>query len=274
MEKLLFKNNIVNIVIGVILAIFAVLAYFLGWIGDFLAIFIGIILIALSLKRFIVTFKKVRSRNATAVLMIEIILDLLFGALLIITQQNAEIYLGLVLFIRGFSYLIINYLINREIKFIIYIMNIAFLTVGCFFMFRPPLGLNYLEIAALCCFAFIGIVYIIFGIIYLNQEKKNQPVKVVAAPAKPVAKTVEVQAKPVAKPVETAPAKPVAVQTMEVKPVVETQPKPVEPAPEKKVASLNDMTVIELKALAKEKNIYGYTKMVKSELVAAIRKTK
>jgi len=273
MEKLLFKNNIVNIVIGVILAIFAVLAYFLGWIGDFLAIFIGIILIALSLKRFIVTFKKVRSRNATAVLMIEIILDLLFGALLIITQQNAEIYLGLVLFIRGFSYLIINYLINREIKFIIYIMNIAFLTVGCFFMFRPPLGLNYLEIAALCCFAFIGIVYILFGIIYLNQEKKNQPVKVVAAVAKPVAKPVEVQAKPVAKPVETAPAKPV-VQPTEVKPVVETLPKPVEPAPAKKVASLNDMTVIELKAIAKEKNIYGYTKMVKSELVAAIRKTK
>ncbi len=269
MEKLLFKNNIVNIVIGVILAIFAVLAYFLGWIGDFLAIFIGIILIALSLKRFIVTFKKVRSRNATAVLMIEIILDLLFGALLIITQQNAEIYLGLVLFIRGFSYLIINYLINREIKFIIYIMNIAFLTVGCFFMFRPPLGLNYLEIAALCCFGFIGIVYILFGIIYLNQEKKNQPEKAAVAAAKPVAKSMEAQVKPV----EVVPAKP-DIQPVEVKPVVETLPKPVEPAPSKKVASLNDMTVIELKALAKEKNIYGYTKMVKSELVAAIRKTK
>lgn len=272
MEKLLFKNNIANIVIGVILAIFAVLAYFLGWIGDFLAIFIGVILIALSLKRFIETFKKVRSRNATAALMIEFILDLLFGTLLIVTQKNAEVYIGSVLFLRGFTYLIINYLIDRPITFIIYLMNIGFLTAGCFFMFRPPLGLNYLEIAAVFCFAFIGIIYIIFGSIYLNAEKKKQPKKAPIAPAKPVAKPAETPVKPVPIPTETP--KPEVVPVPEEKKETPVQPKPVEPAPIKKAPSLADMTVTELKAMAKELNIHSYTKMVKSELISAIRKTK
>ncbi len=271
MEKLIFKNNIVNIVVGVLLTIFAVLAYFLGWIADFLSISVGIILIALSIKRFVVTFKSVRSRNATAVLMVEIILDLLFGTLLIITQKNPEVYIGLILFLRGLAYLIINYLINRPIKFLIYLMNIAFITVGCFFMFSNPLGITYLEFAALGCFAFIGIMYIIFGIIYLNAEKKNkQPVKVAVKPVTPP------PAKPVLKPVEAPqPAVNDIVQpASEAKKEVPPQSKPAAVVPEKKAPNLNDLTVIELKGLAKEKNIYGYTKMVKSELIAAIRKTK
>ncbi|MBU1145182.1 MAG: Rho termination factor N-terminal domain-containing protein [Firmicutes bacterium] len=270
MEKLLFKNNIVNIVVGVILTLFTILAYFLGWIGEFLAIFIGIILIALSLQRFIITFKKVRSRNATAVLMIEIILDLLLGTLLIITQKNAEIYIGLILFLRGFSYLIINYLINRPIKFIIYLMNILFLTVGCFFMFRPPLGLNYLEIAALCLFVFIGLIYIIFGILYLNENKKKQPIKEELALVKQAAKPTEPPMNTVVKPTETPKPDPKPEVKIETPP----KPKPIEPAPVVKTQNLTEMTVSELKAIAKEKNIYGYSKMVKSELIAVIRKTK
>ena len=47
MEKLIFKNAYLNAVLGFALILFAVLAYFLKWVEDFLPIIVGVVLILL-----------------------------------------------------------------------------------------------------------------------------------------------------------------------------------------------------------------------------------
>jgi len=53
MEKMIFKNKILNIVCGSILVIFAFVGYFTKVVEDYLPIIVGIVIILLSLRSFI-----------------------------------------------------------------------------------------------------------------------------------------------------------------------------------------------------------------------------
>jgi small subunit ribosomal protein S2 len=106
------------------------------------------------------------------------------------------------------------------------------------------------------------------------QEKKSvvaKPVKPVSQPAAPVVK----------KPVASAPAQPEkpveapkaeAPVVKEAAPVIE-EPQPLKAAEAKpSTVSLEDMTVVQLREMAKDKNITGYSKLRKAELIDELQK--
>lgn len=258
MKKMIFKNDIANIIVGTLLVVLAIVGYFMELFGDFLPIFLGVLLILLSIKRFVYTFQKTTSKNATLILIIEIILDFVFGGLLIYTRTHVELYVGLIVYIRGVSYLIINYIATRKIRLGQYLVNIGYITFGSFLMFT---GINITDILVYglnIIVLLIGVVFLYFGIEHLSKNKKKKPAKKVAV----------VEPKPITE--NKVEPKPVEAKPVMVKPAPKVDPKP-EPKPEPKPINYESMTVAELKVLAKEKGITGVSQDKKPEIIAKIK---
>ena len=103
-----------------------------------------------------------------------------------------------------------------------------------------------------------------------GKKKKVEPVKE-EVKVEPV-----VEEEPVVEPEPVVESEVVAVEatpTEEPEPVSEPEPKVVEeePAPKSEV-NLDSLKVVELKELAKEKGIPGYSKLKKAELLEALKK--
>ncbi len=261
MKNIVFKNHIVNIIIGVILIAFTITAYFMSWYNEFLAIIVGVVLLGLSIKRFIYSFKKIVSKNATLILVLEIVLDIVFCGLLFYYQEHIQIYAGLILYIRGVSYLVINYITTRKIKLIQYLMNIAYITLGAFLMFTALNFIQYLEIGVAVFVLLLGAFFLYFGIeSAVEIKKKKDAVKKVEPKVVP---TVLAPAKPVEKKVEAATVQPEVVKTEPIKPEV-VKPK----------IDYSKLTVAELKVVAKEKGIVNYSALSKVELIDKINNNK
>ncbi|MDD2181007.1 MAG: Rho termination factor N-terminal domain-containing protein [Bacilli bacterium] len=115
-----------------------------------------------------------------------------------------------------------------------------------------------------------------------NHERKYTPRHDDKAPQKPlnakplntkpiekeITKPVKIEETAAIKPVEKAVVKP--VEKAVVKPVEKATIKPVEKAKVDKV-DLSKLTVVELRDMAKEKSIKGYSTMKKAELVDALK---
>lgn len=253
MKNIVFKNHIVNIIIGIILIAFTITAYFMEWYKDFLGIIVGVVLLGLSLKRFLYSFKKIIGKNATLILVLEIVLDIVFCGLLFYYQQHIQIYAGLVLYIRGVAYLIINYITTRKIKLVQYLMNIMYITLGAFFMFTALDFIQYLEIGVAVFVLILGAFFLYFGIddTMKNKKKKN------------ITKKVEEKYVPT----------PVKLEEKKVEPVV-AKPEAVKPEVVKPKIDYSKLTVAELKVVAKEKNIVNYSALTKQDLIDKINKSK
>ncbi len=249
MNKLIFKNNTLNILVGFVFIVFTVVAFFLEWYASALAIIIGIILILLSAKRFIYTYKKVISKKATLILAGEFLLDIVFAALMIFLNDYIAIFIGLIIYIRGLTYLMINYVVKRKVIFLQYLTNILLITLGSFLIFTGIDLASYLEYIFAGFVLLVGIVYFVMGAIQIKPKKKPAP-KPAAAPA----------AKPAPKP-ETV---------VTPKPVVKPAPKPV-PKPPVKV-DYSKMTVAELQVIAKERKLTGISQLNKTQLIEALSK--
>ena len=175
MNKIIFKNHILNIVIGFIMIAFTIAAYILKWYQDFLGIIVGVVLLALSVKRFIYSFKKTISKNATLVLVIELILDLVFCGLLIYYQEHIQVFVGLVLYVRAVAYLIINYITTRKVRLFQYMLNIVYITMGSFLMFTAFNFTITLEILLAVFVLLLGafFLYVGFEDLVKNNKKKQ-----------------------------------------------------------------------------------------------------
>ena len=253
MNKIIFKNHILNIVIGFIMIAFTIAAYILKWYQDFLGIIVGVVLLALSVKRFIYSFKKTISKNATLVLVIELILDLVFCGLLIYYQEHIQVFVGLVLYVRAVAYLIINYITTRKVRLFQYMLNIVYITMGSFLMFTAFNFTITLEILLAVFVLLLGafFLYVGFEDLVKNNKKKqaDKPVVEKEVPLIPTpAKAVEKKVEPT-----LAPAKPVE--------------KKVEPVVIKPKVDYSKLTLAELKVVAKEKGLVGFSALSKAELI-------
>ncbi|BCR35715.1 Rho termination factor N-terminal domain-containing protein [Mariniplasma anaerobium] len=287
MEKIVFKNKYLNIVIGVILVLLAGLGYFLGWVEDFLPFFIGSILILLSLKRFIFTYKKIISKNATLILVIELILDFVFAGLLIYLKDNVELFIGLIVYIRGVSYLLINYIATRKIKLLQYIMNIGYVTIGAFLMFYPLDSVTAIVITVSLLFLLVGAIFLQAGIkpfvkskdpLKKAKEREKVQEKLVKKQEKVEDKLdkLEVKATKVAeenkKIVEES--KIIQKELEKTKGSVKPKPKVEEVTPKIQKINYEEKSLTELKAIARERNLEGVSQLNKAQLIAKLKEEK
>ena len=174
MERIVFKNMYVNVAIGFILVLGAVLGYLFGWIEDFLPIVIAIILLFLTIRRFVYSITKKWSKKASFILVGEFVLDLVFCGLLIYLQDHINIFVGLVVYTRGVAYLIINYITARKIELLQYILNIGYVTLGSFLMFGPWDSAKILLFGVLILMGIVGAIFIQSGIVKIVAKEEAQ----------------------------------------------------------------------------------------------------
>lgn len=271
MKKMLFTNHYVNIVVGGLLVIFAFLGFFLGWFEDYLPIFVGILLILLSTKRFWFSFKKTISKNATLILVVEFILDLVFAGLMIYLQNHIDIFMGLIIYIRGVSYLLINYITTRKIDIWQYVINILYVTIGAFFLFSSIDTLDILII-------FFSVLALVFGLLYLQSGVSNlvQTQKVEEAREKQQKVETKLQEEKqkskekIDKEKQKSDDK-INKLEKEIKELKKDQ-KPKDTI--KEDDPLLQKTVVELKVIAKERGLTNLSQLNKSQLIEAINKKK
>lgn len=269
MEKLVFKNHMINITIGALLILFASLGYFLHWIEDALPIIISIVLISLSLKRFIFSFNKIVSKNATLILVIEIILDFIFAGLLIYFQDHIELFIGLIIYTRGVSYLIINYVATRKIKLFQYILNILFLTFGAFLMFTSINSLTFLTVFVTVLILLIGAIFLQSGLVVLINKEKTKELD-------EKAKRINEKELKTEKKIDKLELKVKSI-TQEKKKIAEDKKELLKERKIEQSKPNNEYemkTVVELKAIAKTLGITGYSQLNKTELIDSILKHK
>jgi hypothetical protein len=304
--------------------IVALVGYFMGYIDEYLSILIGVILILLSIKRFLFSFKRIVSKNATLILVVELLLDFVFAGLLIYLQDHVELFVGLIIYTRGVSYLLINYIATRKIKLAQYILNILFVTFGSFLMFYPIDSLTVLVLGVSVIFLLFGAIYLQAGIVkqveiekaeeeikknekaQLKTEKKQEKTEEeLEKLEKKVTKVVEknqkkieeadklkkeierskkflademVVKKPEPKTEVKKPEPKVEDKKPEPKPdVKKSEPKVEEKKEEPKVSEVinyNAMTLVQLKAMAKDRNMSGYSQLNKAELITKLKEHK
>ena len=272
MEKLVFKKMYLNFIAGSILIALAITGYFTGWFKDFLPYFFAGVLFLLTTKRFIFQFKKIISKNATLILVIEFALDLIAIGLLVYLRNGVSIFVGIVIYLRGFAYLLINYIASRKIKLPQYILNIFFVTLGSFFMFSNVFTDSVLVASLVIILIIFGVIYLLYAVVALRKkeekarqlkenekqqekveklvEKKNDKIENLEAKIKKAQNEIKEEKKET-KAIEIAPAKP--------------KPKPI---------NLELMTVVELKALATEKGLKGTSQLNKDELIKKLKEFK
>lgn len=292
MEKLIFKNMYLNIIIGVLFLLGAILGYFVGWMEDFLPHVIAVILVLLSLKRFIFSFKKTVSKNATLILVIEFFLDVVFAGLIIYLQDYYNLFIGLIIYTRGVSYLLINYIATRKIKVGQYLLNIGFITLGSFFMFTSINSEQVLITGIATLIFIVGIIFLQAGFTDLvkkedleeaKEEQLKQDMKLLKEKQKAELEGLENNQKAQEKidkledQVKTMKEeqKTLKKQVKETeKEVKEHEHKEQAEPEEKKVTKeeLEDKTVAELKDLAKAKDLSGYSSLKKAELIDLLLK--
>jgi hypothetical protein len=281
MEKLVFKNMYLNLVIGGILVLTALLGYFLNWFEDLLPFFVGAILILLSTKRFVFQFKKTKSKNATLILGIEFLVDLIIVGLLIYLQDHLSVFIGLVVYIRGVSYLLINYIATRKIQLVQYIMNIGFVTLGAFLMFGPINSEQTLVILLSSLFLIIGAIYLQAGFKSLVDKEKKKDQK--AKDDKQIKSALKEKQKEERKDQLESSKKQEKIEQLEEKvKKIESEHKEAEKetnklqkelkAVKKPITDYQSKTVVELKALAKQREITGYSSMTKDGLIKVLTK--
>lgn len=277
MEKMVFKNEYLNIVFGSILVILAIVGYFTKIVEDYLPIFVGVVLILLSAKRFLYTFKKITSKNATLILIIEFILDLIFAGLLIYLGDHVELFLGLIIYSRGVSYLIINYVATRKVNLTQYIVNILYVTFGSFLIFTSYNSITFLAIFISVVLLVVGAVFLQFGIRTVTAKEKQEDLKIKQLKEqkkneKELEKSKVVKLEQKVKEVE-AEHKKAEIENKElekkVKEVEKIQKKAV--VQETKKVDYSSKTLVELKEIAKKRNIKGVSQLNKAELVAKLK---
>jgi len=286
MEKIVFKNEILNIVFGGLLLIFAIVAYFTKLVEDYLPVIIGVVLILLSIKRFYYSFKKIVSKNATLILVIELILDFVFAGLLIYLADHVELFIGLIIYTRGVSYLIINYVATRKVKVVQYVINILYVTFGSFLMFTSYSSVEFLNVFIMLLILIVGAIYLQAGVrkvvvkeqLEEEQEKKlKEKEKIEKKEEKTDNKLAELKEKVQRE--EKEKAKLVSEKKEIDKKVVKPEVKQEKPV--KKEVPMTDgevdyhnLTLPELKVIAKEKNIVGVSQLKKSEIIEKIKQAK
>ena len=164
MNKFVFKNPLVNLILGIVLIVFAVLAMFVfDWMSQFVNIVVAVILIYYSVIRFTKERPKYKNQNALMILSAELVVAILLSVLLVLENLDLHIAIGLVLYLRGFTYLLILQLLKLRTKFINFLIAMFVLTLGAYIYFENPISNEIIEYAIFVALAAYGVLLVVFG---------------------------------------------------------------------------------------------------------------
>ncbi len=170
MTKLVFKEPLVNLIVGGILVIVSVLGMFVfDWFRDFVNIFAAVIIVYYSVVRFLKEYKKHKNQHALMILSVELVIALVLSVLLVLREIDIYLGIGLVLYLRGFVYLLISQLLKRSTTFVNFLISVGVLTLGAYFYFGRPRIDDIVEWGLFILLTAYGILLIVFGVKYIKK---------------------------------------------------------------------------------------------------------
>ena len=175
MKSVITKNPILNLVLGIILIALALTAmFFTTWLEDAIVYIIAGLIIIVSIYRFYLDFKRTTDKNATIILVVELLGALAIGIYLMVEAKsaNATTMVGFVLYLRGFTYLLTLQLLKISGSFKKFLIIIALMTLGAYMLFSGVQGETYLQYGVYGIVTLYGLLLVFSGV---NQLKARSP---------------------------------------------------------------------------------------------------
>ena len=164
MKLYYFKNNTFNIIAGVVLVVFAILAmFFLNLLSEFVNIVVAAIIILFSVTRFLKDKTHYKNSNALMILTIEVVVVITLAVLLILEQLGLSFVIGVTLYIRGLTYLLILQLLKLRSSFQVFVIYLAIMTLGTYVLFARPRFGDLFEWALFILIVAYGVFLVVIG---------------------------------------------------------------------------------------------------------------
>lgn len=166
MKKLVSKNYVLNIFIGLVFIAFFIAGYFLDMLDVWVNYIAAVLIFIGSALRFVKDYKYYTNDRVLLVLVVEFIIASVLAVLLALGEFNVHlsIALGAVLYLRGFAYFLIMQLLNQKQGFGKFIWFMVLLTLGAYIWFGGLPFLSELALIALIIGLLIGAFYVFVGI--------------------------------------------------------------------------------------------------------------
>lgn len=170
MNKFVFKVPLANLILGGILVIVSVLGMFVfDWFSDFVNIVVAVIIVYYSIARFAKERLKYRNQQALMILSAELAIAFLLVILLVLREIDIYFGIGLVLYLRGLTYLLILQLLKLRTAFLNFVISIVVLTLGAYVFFVRPAFDDLIEYGLFILLTAYGILLIVYGIKYFKK---------------------------------------------------------------------------------------------------------
>ncbi len=175
MKKLVSKNHLVNIMIGVVFVAFFIVAYFLDYLNDWVNYVAAILILVGSAFRFVKDYKYYTNDRVLLFLVLEFIIAATLAVLLALGELGIQlsIAVGVVLYMRGFVYLLIMQLLSIKQSFPKFLWFMFLLTVGAYVWFGGIPYESELALIALIIGLIIGAFYIFVGINQMTHKTQK-----------------------------------------------------------------------------------------------------
>jgi hypothetical protein len=175
MKNYITRIPLLNLILGVLLIALAIVAmFFTTWIEEIVVYIIAFFIAAFSTFRFLKDYQKTDDKNASIILAAEYIIVLGVAVYLAVYEANAARMVGLVLYLRGFSYLLTLQLLKIKGPFVSFIVYMALLTLGAFMLFTGADSEAYLHYAVFGIIAIYGLVLLIYGLQGMKAAKAKR----------------------------------------------------------------------------------------------------
>ncbi len=176
MKNYITRIPLLNLILGILLIVLAVVAmFFTDLVEDFVVYVIALFIAALSTLRFLKDYHKTDDKNASIILAAEYVIVLAVAIYLAVYEANAARMVGLVLYLRGFAYLLTLQLLRIKGPFTSFLVYIAILTLGAFMLFAGTEVQAYLQYAVFGIIAIYALVLLLAGLQGLKQAKEKTP---------------------------------------------------------------------------------------------------
>ncbi len=178
MKKMISKNHVINLVVGIVFIAFFLVSFFMEMLDDWVTYIAAGLIMVYSVLRFVKDYKHYHDNRVLFILTVEFVIAIGLAVFLLLdfgTDMTLTVALGLLLYLRGVVLLLILHLLNKHTDLPKFVTYIVVLTIGAYILFAGMPFLNHLDVVFLVIGLAIGLFYVFIGI---NQAThKDKPAK-------------------------------------------------------------------------------------------------